>query len=206
MTEKIFVFNPQLPETLQRAFGLQPRAPSFLGQDIQVGVQLVDLADHQYLWLGRIGTFHSSEVAPTNAGRASCLLFETLATSRIYRLRRLILSQANAAAQQIRWQVLRTTDVVPAVLDQAVRVGIPRDSRMIGAQVSNARVTFGTTLAGGGSSSPILLLPPNTPVFVPLDITLAPGGGFFLAMVTNNIAFTAILEWDERDGITEELR
>lgn len=198
-------------DRILRAFDLGDRAglPGQITQECFPVVKAEDLTDHQFLWLSRTGTFQCGEIANTNAARASCYLLTppaALIPDRIVRIRRvdLYLPIAAAAEQYIRAGVFTNPTAVPAILDQAVRPGQPRDSRMVGAQESAMTSVFGTSIAAPTGS--LWKIPIAGMVSIFPEMSLGPFGSFMLSMVNNNVAFGATIVWDERLAARAELK
>lgn len=211
LASDFFDFNEDHGSILSRACHMQGPYPSRLAKEIQAGLTLADFTDHQYLWLGRTGSYAAGAATPTNAARTSCgVLRNPGASGKICRLRRMILGNAGAGIS-IFWNVLGpNAAALPALLDVSSPAVTPRDSRIAGVALGGPvgacdlrlATTAGAFLAGEFAS--IQAGAAGLAAFN-LDVTLAPGGTFWVFGSTVNVAFNLSLSWDERDAVAPEL-
>lgn len=197
------VLNPDVPNTLRRAFDMQGPAPAVFSPLVQAGVHVVDLEDQQYLWLRRTGSFTVGGTTPTDVLRPSVALLRPVVVPgpMITRVRRVYLS-ADTVPLVLSIQVLTIDAALPVIQDQVVVVPSPRDSRMVGAQPSTLQLVLGTSVAGAVGS---YVLAAAT-IQLETEYTLVAGGALFISSPTPTFAFNVSIDWEERFPVTSEVR
>jgi hypothetical protein len=207
-----FVDQPAIPESIQRAVNTQEQnALAYMEKLYRPTIQVRDLEDQQYQWLGGTTTWSIGNNTPSAAARNSSIVVEQAVSGsisgKIIRIRQLIFSQVNAGvAQGISWGIF-APGLAPARANSAPLLGGPRDSRFA-SRASLVRADFCTTLINFISGG-YFLMPPvalANPIVIPVDFTFTDNtAGFFITTSAVNQQFNCTIVWDEREATKMEL-
>jgi len=200
-------------ERLARAFNLDPAPGGVMPGEVSGVVQPVasfSLDDHQFRYLSRIGSFGVVQFTPAAAGAKSLLqLTNPAGSGLVVRVKRLRISNTGGGALFYRWLCFTPGDIIPALANQAASTVFVRDTRLqnnLGATASaRADCRCATTIGAPANSEAGQVVPVSGSLSEELEVTLAPGGIFWVFVDTANTATWFGVEWEERKVEPTEL-
>ena len=186
----------ELAEGLQKALGLQGSLVGGLEPAMQVGLNILDLTDPEFLWLRRTQRYAAGfQLAAVAAQYAISEIINDVGTG-IIAVVSPVIQNTNAAATLFSVYVQPGSPVVPAHLRR-----INLDARQAfpgGNAPAVCQVTAGNAAAPApAANAASYWVPANTPTRLP-DIILVPGTKIIIQTSAVNLASNIVWEWTER--------